>query len=121
MEKIKIWFSIQNGGDGSAYPMWLLTKKDADRDQDTMDEGWGEPCNGSVETFIGSDIHLRACENSFFKLNKIKMVEKILKEYYFYCPECKKRNRLLDIEKPLKETECEHCYKIIKLPDFSRY
>jgi hypothetical protein len=25
-----------------------------------MDEGWGEPCIGSVETFEGSDVHQEA-------------------------------------------------------------
>ncbi len=64
MEKIKIWFSIQNGGDGSAYPDWFLTEEEAENDQENMDEGWGEPCTGMVETYVGSNIHKKALENS---------------------------------------------------------
>ena len=64
LTKTTVWFSIQNGGDGSAYPDWFLTEEEADKDQEEMDEGWGESCIGSVETFKGSDIHKRAIENS---------------------------------------------------------
>lgn len=64
LEKVVVWYSIQNGGDGSAFPSWFLTEKQAEKDQDDMDEGWGEPCTGSVETFIGSDIYLEALRNS---------------------------------------------------------
>lgn len=64
LEKIVVWWSIQNGGDGSAYPKWFLNEEDCEWDQDNMWEGWGEPCYGHVETFIGSDIHEKAIENS---------------------------------------------------------
>lgn len=64
MEKVVVWYSIRNGGDGSAYPSWFLTEEQADDDQEGMDDGWGEPCIGSVETFIGSDIHREAEENT---------------------------------------------------------
>lgn len=60
MKKIVVWYSIQNGGDGSAYPNWFLTEELAEEDQDNMYEGWGESCTGSVETFEGSDIHQEA-------------------------------------------------------------
>ena len=64
MKKIIIWYSIQNGGDGSAYPAWFLTEEESESDQENMNEGWGESCNGSVETFEGSNIHNEAIENS---------------------------------------------------------
>jgi hypothetical protein len=64
MKKIVVWFSVQNGGDGSAYPRWYLTEEETEYDQENMYEGWGETCNGSVETFVGADIHLRAIKNS---------------------------------------------------------
>jgi hypothetical protein len=64
MKKITIWYSIQNGGDGSAYPDWFLTEDEAEQNQENMDEGWGESCTGSVETFEGSDIHQEAIENN---------------------------------------------------------
>lgn len=63
MEVIIIWSSIQNGGDGSAYNRWLLTQEEAEDDQESMDEGWGESCICSVETFVGSDIHKEALRN----------------------------------------------------------
>ena len=63
LNKVVIWYSIQNGGDGSAYPYWFLTEDEAYNDQDSMEEGWGEPCTGSVETFVGSDIYNKALNN----------------------------------------------------------
>ena len=63
MEKVVIWYSIQNGGDGSAYPTWFLTEEEAEIDQEHMDMGWGESCTGSVETFVGSDIYITALNN----------------------------------------------------------
>jgi hypothetical protein len=63
LKKVIVWYSIQNGGDGSAFPSWFLSAKEAEKDQRGMDEGWGEPCFGSVETFVGSDIHKKAVEN----------------------------------------------------------
>lgn len=67
VEIVEVWYSIQNGGDGSAYPKWFLTEDDAENDQENLDEGWGESCTGSVETFVGSDIYDEAVENSEFK------------------------------------------------------
>jgi len=64
MTKVEVWFSIQNGGDGSAYPDWFLTEQEAEDDQMNMEEGWGEPCIGVVETFVDSNIHKYACKNS---------------------------------------------------------
>lgn len=46
-EKV-IWYSIGNGGDGSAYPSYFESEKLAELDQDFMYEGWGEPCIGSI-------------------------------------------------------------------------
>lgn len=62
MQETKVYYSIQNGGDGSAYPKYFLTQAEADNDQETMDEGWGEPCTGMIETYVGSNIHRRASE-----------------------------------------------------------
>ena len=35
---MKIWYSVLNGGDGSAYPVFMTTKELAEWDQDHMDE-----------------------------------------------------------------------------------
>ena len=64
MEKKVVWYSIQNGGDGSAYLKWFLHEEEAEYDQENLDEGWGEPCMGSVETFEHSNIWGKAFMNS---------------------------------------------------------
>ncbi len=48
MTKHAVWYSVQNGGDGSAYPMFLSSQRLAEWDQSHMDEGWGESCTGSL-------------------------------------------------------------------------
>jgi hypothetical protein len=63
MNKIKVYYSPHNGGDGSVYLKWFLTAEAAEYDQDNLDEGWGEDCSGFVETFEGSDVHLKAIES----------------------------------------------------------
>lgn len=60
MEKVVVWYSIRNYGDGSAGLSWFLTKEQALKDQARMLEPWSEDCYGSVETFIGSKIHVDA-------------------------------------------------------------
>lgn len=63
MEKIVIWYSIQNLED-AADLSWFLTKEEAGWDQATMCGTWRLTCIGHVETFVGSDIHKQAIENS---------------------------------------------------------
>lgn len=62
MNKITLFYSIKNCGDGSARLEWFLTRDAAKTHQDNM-EGWSERCMGSVETFEGSDIHKEALSN----------------------------------------------------------
>ncbi len=71
LKYVTVWYSIANGGDGSAYPDWFLTESEARTDQDNMVEGWGEPCIGRVETFVGSDIHKDAVKNREEAKNEI--------------------------------------------------
>lgn len=54
LEKVTIWYSIKNAGDGSAYLVYFLNEEDAINDQENSEEGWGELCYGSIETFVGS-------------------------------------------------------------------
>lgn len=54
MEKT-IWYSVNNGGDGSAYPHWFETMELAEWDQENQSEGFGESCTGSV-TFTGDNL-----------------------------------------------------------------
>jgi hypothetical protein len=46
---MKVYYSIINGGDGSAYPHWYESQELADWDNDHQSEGWGETCTGSIE------------------------------------------------------------------------
>jgi hypothetical protein len=54
--KKRLYYSIQNGGDGSAYPRWMESEELAEWDQRHMDEGWGEPCCGYLEVESDSEI-----------------------------------------------------------------
>lgn len=62
MEKTIVYYSIRNAGDGSTYLRWFLTQEEASNDQENQDEGFAEDCSGSVETFVGADIHREAVE-----------------------------------------------------------
>lgn len=75
MKKIKLWYSVSNGGDGSAYPHFFLTEDHAYKDQEMMSEGWGEHCTGMVETFEGSNIHVEAKRRSKEMPKRIKAWE----------------------------------------------
>lgn len=46
----KIWYSIKNGGDGSAVLVLMESKELAELDQEysLYDEGWAEDCSGWV-------------------------------------------------------------------------
>lgn len=49
--QLTIYYSVQNGGDGSAYPTFCESKLVADIHQELLVngyEGWGEPCTGSI-------------------------------------------------------------------------
>lgn len=55
MATLVIWYSVRNGGDGSAYSTFFESKKLAQMDQEMMEEGWGEECIGSL-TIEGDNI-----------------------------------------------------------------
>jgi hypothetical protein len=42
--KTKFYYSVGNGGDGSAYPQFFETEELAEWDQEFLLEGWGESC-----------------------------------------------------------------------------
>jgi hypothetical protein len=67
VEPIVVYYSVSNGGDGSAYPQWYLSQEVVEWIQECYepmyDMGWGEPCWGSVETYVGSDVHKSAIKN----------------------------------------------------------
>lgn len=63
MIPITLYYSVRNHGDGSAYPHWFLTQEGAQADQDLQDEGWGESCTGSLESYERSTTHIEAIDN----------------------------------------------------------
>ena len=58
MEALTIYYSVSNGGDGSAYPHWFESMELAEWDQEHMYEGWGESCTGSITVESMSAIKL---------------------------------------------------------------
>lgn len=57
--ELTLWYSVQNGGDGSAYPQFMESEELAEFDQDNMDTGWGESCTGSIELESDSPITVK--------------------------------------------------------------
>ena len=43
-----IWYSVENSGDGSAYPIFMESKELAEWHQRHLFEGWGEECIGCL-------------------------------------------------------------------------
>jgi len=60
LEKVVVWYACMNNGDGSVGLTWYLSSEEAEEAESSQDEGWGESCIASVETFVGSDIHRKA-------------------------------------------------------------
>lgn len=59
--KTKFFYSIRNCGDGSAALSWMESQKLVQWDQEHMDEGWGESCDGYIE--VESDCPITTTEN----------------------------------------------------------
>jgi hypothetical protein len=81
MAKLTIWYSVSNGGDGSAYPQWFETRKLAEMDQELMEEGWGEPCTGSI-SFEGNNI--KCLEDITTTEKFIEELDEIIEDKYGY-------------------------------------
>ncbi len=47
-DKLTIYYSVENCGDGSAYPRWFDTEELAEWHQNHLIEGWGESCTGNI-------------------------------------------------------------------------
>ena len=71
MNTKEIYYSIQNGGDGSTYLWWFESMALADLDQQYMDEGWAETCVGSVVV---------QGEGEFEFLNEVRTVDDVIRE-----------------------------------------
>jgi hypothetical protein len=64
LEKVDVYYACMNGGDGSVSVRWYLTWEEAVEAEENQSEGWGEPCDGHAETFVGSNIYKLAKRNS---------------------------------------------------------
>lgn len=58
MARLTLWYSVGNGGDGSAYPQFFENERLTEMDQELMPEGWGECCNGSIIIEGGEDMRV---------------------------------------------------------------
>lgn len=68
--KLILYYSVSNGGDGSAHPEWMESAELTEFDQRNMQEGWGECCIGSIElesdSPITHNINITTKENYLF-------------------------------------------------------
>jgi hypothetical protein len=70
-----IYYSVNNGGDGSAYPHFFYDEKCAEVHQGLQREGFGEPCTGSIT------IHTRDyVEGQEILCSQAKTLEEYLEE-----------------------------------------
>ncbi len=75
---LTLFYSVQNCGDGSAYPKFFESEELARFDQDNMDEGWGESCHGDV--VIKSDSPIICAEEVYTIDDVIKGIEDDIKD-----------------------------------------
>lgn len=93
MNTLTLYYSVSNGGDGSAYPKFSLSKELADIHQDMeseLGEGWGESCVGEITLESKSPIIVKQDDFKCF-ITKESLLED-LKDYldeeddYMYDP-----------------------------------
>jgi hypothetical protein len=95
----KIYYSIQNYGDGSAGPSWFDTEELAELDQELMDEGWGEPCTGWLTVESDSPINVldeimtldKMVEETEREIKEIEVYRKPGDEYYYMVEELQEK------------------------------
>ena len=94
MNTLTLYYSVSNGGDGSAYPKFSLSKELADIHQDMegelSGEGWGESCVGAISLESESPITVREDDFKYFitKESLLEQLEDYLDEEddYLYDP-----------------------------------
>jgi hypothetical protein len=62
MYSLTLYYSVNNGGDGSAYPQFTTNKDFARIHQEIVNlgEGWGEPCTGEITLESESEIKIQS-------------------------------------------------------------
>jgi|APSaa5957512622_1039677.scaffolds.fasta_scaffold09450_4 hypothetical protein len=101
----KIWYSVQNGGDGSAYPQLMESEKLAELDQEHMDEGWGEPCIGSIR--IEHDGPIKILNNIQTAQEIKEEMERVYSNYSEAKEEPKKYEAVCKLVQKQKQKETE--------------
>ena len=64
MEILYLYYSVSNGGDGSAYPNFFESEELAEWHQDHLEDGWGESCTGVIEVTSDSIITCGSLETA---------------------------------------------------------
>lgn len=71
MNKTKIYYSVKNGGDGSAYIELMESKELCEIDQEYDNESWAEDCSGCIT--IESEGPIKICD-------EITSLDSVIKE-----------------------------------------
>lgn len=94
MHTLKLFYSVSNGGDGSAYPQFSLNEELVDIHQemenDLRGEGWGEPCTGCIELESESPITISQSQLSITKASLLETVKYYLDGGYYKSETVKK-------------------------------
>lgn len=73
---LTLYYSVSNGGDGSAYPHFSLSKELAEIDQEIqseLGEGWGEDCTGEIT--LESDSPITVVGKYTISITKESLIE----------------------------------------------
>jgi hypothetical protein len=87
-KKQRFYYSVRDGGDGSAYPTFMESEKLAEWDQDHLTEGWGESCTGYIEVESDSPMtsaDVQTVDDYFFEsldFEKYDEVEEFVNTFY---------------------------------------
>jgi hypothetical protein len=112
MYKLEIYYSIRNGGDGSAYPVFMESADLCRIDQKYMHEGWAEDCSGSI---------LVQSESPITCTREVRTVEKEIQEAeedlrwankYKDTTEIDRLAKMLEELKTLQEKKNEESYAV---------
>ena len=100
MKTLTLYYSVSNGGDGSAYPKFSLSEKAVEIHQDIENqfrEGWGEDCTGQIELVSDSDISVSENYNKHLitKESLIKSLDYYLQGGYGKSEEIKRRAEIM--------------------------
>jgi hypothetical protein len=83
MHKLTLYYSVSNGGDGSAYTQFCESEAIAEMHQEIQSElqgeGWGESCTGSITLESESPITISE-QNAKYLVTKDSLIKSL--DYY---------------------------------------